>query len=280
MSHIQTAQSMDPLFTDLVDSHCGDESAEDLLLSKTVHIPQLQSKANDLLVHANLNNETKIRKLISNAQKLDENLILWADNVPSSWRYRINPAITSQIGDNLLISHFVPSHFHTYHNVFVGRVWNLYRVSRLIVQSIIMRAMCWLSKNFSLPQDPVDVTRFECIVRILLDDICSSVPFLLGFEANIQSPEMFSSSSDVHWDIWPQNSMKMVNTTMNGKFSLVWPLHVASSMHLAPEIQRDWIKAQIRWLGDVGNIPQASLVARRESQTLLGGAESFRFDCV
>lgn len=275
---MQSAQSIGPLFTSLPISQHGDESAEDLLFSKTVHIPQLQSSANDLIMHANLNSDLEIYELISNAQKLDDNLADWVNNLPSSYKYTTAPTLRTPIDGNSSNSDYIPSHFHTYENMFIGRVWNLYRVSRLIVQSIILRAVSWLSER-SLQQYHTEFTRSECSIGILVDEICSSVPFLLGFEANIQSSKT-PSSPDARWDLWPQNCMKLVNTTMNGKFSLVWPLHIASSVLSAPQIQRDWIKAQLRWLGDAGNIPQASLVATRESQTLLGGAESFRFDCV
>ena len=276
---MQIAQPIDPLFTELAGNQWGEENPEDLLLSKTVHIPTIQSLARVLLGDTGCGGMSEVFELLYTAESLDQSLVDWVDEIPVSWSYKSAPIVQPAKYSNLLKIGFVPSHVHTYPDIFIGRVWNIYRVSRLILQSIIQRAIFWLSEYADYHQSPVEITISDTTTRALVNDICASVPYLLGFEVNNNNPQPHASLSE-GWNLWPQNFMLLVNSTMNGKFSLLWPLHVASSVVATPRLQRDWIMAQIRWLGRAGNIPQASLVAKCESQILSGGTESFRYDCV
>ena len=116
----------------------------------------------------------------------------------------------------------------------------------------------------------------------LVNDICASVPFLLGRDLsrmklpaatnNLREPE------NVRQARYPKDKNDN-GASRVGRFSLLWPLYTASSAPLVPEAQREWMRSQLRLVTEQGD-SQASCLCSAESQVLLGGAEKFPFDCV
>jgi len=118
----------------------------------------------------------------------------------------------------------------------------------------------------------------EKINKNMVEGMCASVPFLLGYDLS----ELKNSSNSLQDEnfLWPQTSMdKASSSGHTGKFSLIWPLYIACSVPSVPAVQRRWMRAQLRWIAETGEA-QAHFVQDAESQTLMGGPESFRFDCV
>jgi hypothetical protein len=108
--------------------------------------------------------------------------------------------------------------------------------------------------------------------------LCASVPFHLGYDVS-ELKRSTDSLQDQNF-LWPQISMNQaISSGHTGKFSLIWPLYIACSVTSVPDTQRRWMRAQLRWIAETGEA-QAYFVQDAESQTLMGGPESFRFDCV
>lgn len=170
---------------------------------------------------------------------------------------------------------YVPREIHNYPDVYVARVWNSYRVSRLIAQSIIIRLTSYQHEN----QEPCDTDMVK-LGHKLVSDVCASVPFLLGYELGELKRQRLATCQQ-EMSLWPQNSRSDSHERPQhlGSFSLIWPLHLSSSVSATPENQRRWIRAQLKYIAEHGQL-QAKLVCENQSRTLLGQAEDFRFDFV
>lgn len=280
-SHCQMSRPVDPIFDDLTEAVLSFENTEDRLLSRTIRVPQLQSLVNGLLSQPTWRvAESEIIALIGAAEELDSELADWASSMFVGWSYSVATNLNSMSCPELPTSCYIPREIHRYQDYYTARMWNLYRCSRLIIQSIILRATSWLCSRRKDNGPHPDTTYIEKVNRILVNDICASVPFLLGYDlAQLKRPGINIDPKDDKF-IWPQSSMSKVdNSKHTGRFSLIWPLYLSCGVPSIPENQRCWMRAQLQCIAECGE-PLAKLVSGAQTQTLLGRCENFRFDCV
>ena len=274
-SHLQISKPMDSIFDEFAETPSLYENVEDQLLSTAMRIPKLQYLTNRVLSQPSCAVDVcEAFKLILAAEEVDRELANWARQIPIEWSYTAVTRVRYSPGPHLSKSNFVPSQIHRYPNIYAARVWNLYRVYRLIIQSILLRT----ASSVYLSLTDYYRHRTERINEGMVDDVCASVPFLLGYNVS----ELKHSTNNLQDEnfLWPQSSMNKISSFGHtGKFSLIWPLYLACSVLSVPETQRRWMRAQLRWIAETGEA-QAHFVQNSESQTLIGRPESFRFDCV
>jgi hypothetical protein len=255
------------------------ENVEDRLISKALRIPALQSVSNSLLSQPSCEIDfSAASKLIRAAKDLDGELADWAKRIPAKWSYTTILRMRASSDPELSSTIFLPNQIHRYPDFYTARVWNLYRVYRMIIQSILYR----VSSLYSTDHDQ-DSKRIQKINTMMVDDICASVPFLLGYD--LADLKGLHSLDNLHLHfpdkiyLWPQSSMKgCISGGPARKFSLIWPLYIACSVAAIPATQRKWMRAQLKWIAETGET-HAQIIMETESQTLFGGPESFRFDC-
>ncbi|KAF4444328.1 c6 zinc finger [Fusarium acutatum] len=262
MSQMQICQPVDEIFTQGLPSSCQDPEIH--LLSIAAGIPRLQHQSIDLTqLGAN-----DLERIVYDANTLDFRLSTWAKGLPTAWSYATALNINSDAR-----SEYAPQSVHRYAHFYTARVWNFYRVSQLILLSIQLRASSILSSS-------LDTSKTRKRMAALVDDICATVPYLLGnnlckmnlqFVTNHRKPAVYLLTSD--------STVKRAGNVQTGKFSLVWPLYIACSASEVPQGQKDWIRKQLQDLAQDG-VPIAQTVCNMESQILLGRPEAFRFDCV
>jgi hypothetical protein len=270
---------MDPVFLEYSEILSHHESLEDQLLSKAMRIPSLQSSANDLLLQSDCDDKRNTAaELIQSMRSLDSELIAWARRIPARWSYTANTVLESVSGPILSNSIFVPTQIYRYSSYHAARVWNLYRVYRIIIQSILDRI-----SSLRLESEEQNHNR-RSIYSTMVSGICASVPFLLGYDISglkrLQSLNVAHLQDREQLSLWPQSFLlPSVSHGPMGKFSLIWPLYVASSVSDIPRIQQKWMRAQLKWIAQTGEA-HARCVEDVESQILSGRPEIIAFDCV
>ncbi|KAE9363957.1 hypothetical protein N431DRAFT_550626 [Stipitochalara longipes BDJ] len=279
-SHLQISKPIDPIFDGFAEMLSLYENFEDRLLSKAMRIPALQSLANNLLSQPSWAVDFSVAsELIEATETLDGELAHWARCISKTRSYTTVMRMSYSSTRENPTSSFVPNQIHRYSDFYAARVWNLYRVYRLILQSILLRASP-LVQSIPPNQGP-DYIRIEKINRVMVDDVCASVPFLLGYDLSELKNSRYPDDPQPQDEkfLWPQSFVGACATERSGKFSLIWPLYVACSVASVPESQRMWMRSQLKWIAATGEA-HAHLIMDAESQTLLGGPEIFRFDCV
>lgn len=258
---MQICQPLDSVFSQGITSACVDP--ERRLLSLASGIPELQHQSIDL-EHLEI---IEIEKLSNNANALSVKLSFWASTIPPSWNYvtalRINDGASSG---------YSPCIIHKYRHHYIGRVWNFYRVSQLILQSIRLRAATFL------PATPSHIEIGQKL-SALVDDICATVPYLLGADLEKMNLDFTEKSTRQDPGQIPSSAAKSIGVAEVKGFSLIWPLFVASSASRIPQAQREWMRKQLHLLAENG-VPMAQTVCTVESQMLSGKPETFVFDCV
>ncbi|VUC36783.1 unnamed protein product [Clonostachys rosea] len=277
LSHMQACSPVDEVFT----KPGAYENPENQLFAIASRIPALQNHGLTLLDQSEGADKSHVEKLATTVEAIDQELSHWAGNLPNSWLY----AHATEIKTASNAREFSPKHIHRYPDFYVARVWNFYRVSRLILLSLLRRAATLLQTGDDEEQRlGTGNAEKERKIQDIVDDICASVPFLLGHDLSRMTVPASSGMSRqqrqesniplVNWG--DGNQAKQLPT---GSFSLIWPLYVASSAVTVPENQRQWIIRQLQSIAANGD-SQAQLALNTPSRTLLGGPESLRFDCV
>ncbi|KAI8410830.1 hypothetical protein FOFC_10689 [Fusarium oxysporum] len=189
-------------------------------------------------------------------------------SLPPAWSYVTALNINSEAR-----SEYAPRSVHRYAHFYTARVWNFYRVSQLILLSIRLRA-------FSALPSSLDTRKIAKRMAALVDDICATVPYLLGSDLCKMNLQFVTNHRRQEDSLLTSYSIvKRAGNVQTGKFSLVWPLYVARSASEVPQGQKDWILKQLQCLAQDG-VPIAQTVCNAESQILFGRPEVFRFDCV
>ncbi|KAH6874444.1 hypothetical protein B0T10DRAFT_586429 [Thelonectria olida] len=272
LGHMQICRPVDKIFTVPGATTSLHESPEDHLISTAAKIPNLQYRSNCLFNKPQEASENDTETLFSSAMALDRELSDWASNIPTTWSY----SAAINVSDPAT-SKFTSGQVHRYPNFYIARVWNFYRVSRLVIQSVLVRAISRLPMlTETHTKKEYRKSKIEGSSMELVNDICASVPFLLGHDLSKMKLPATSGRTKQETS-WP--GVEENGATRTGRFSLIWPLYVACSASSVPEAQREWMHMQLRFLAENGE-SQAHVVCLTKSQTLLGGAENFRFDCV
>ncbi|CZR39273.1 uncharacterized protein FPRO_05535 [Fusarium proliferatum ET1] len=261
MSQMQICQPVDELFTQGLPSPGQDPEIR--LLSIAAGIPRVQHQSIDL---AQLET-TDIESIVHDADTLDSCLSTWAQGLPPGWSYA-----TAFNINNDARSDYAPRSVHKYAHFYTARVWNFYRISQLILLSIRLRAS-------SILPSLSDTTKVRQKMVALVEDICATVPYLLGKDLCMNLQFVTNQERQEGSLLNSGSNVKRVGNVQTGKFSLVWPLFVACSATEIPQQQKDWIRKQLQYLAQDG-VPIAQTVCNAESQILDGRPEVFRFDCV
>ncbi|KAH6970230.1 hypothetical protein DER45DRAFT_551639 [Fusarium avenaceum] len=261
IKQMQICQPLDSVFSQGITPTC--EDPERRLLSLASGIPELQHQSIDLEELEKI----EIEELSQNADALSVKLSTWASTIPPSWHYvtalKINDGASSE---------YSPCIIHKYRHHYIGRVWNFYRVSQLILQSIRLRAAALLpdtTRHIEIGQE----------ISALVDEICATVPYLLGADLDKMNLNFTGKSTRQDPSRRFSSGAKSIGVAEVKGFSLIWPLYVASSAPQIPQAQREWMRKQLHLLAENG-VPMAQTVCTSESQMLLGRSEMFVFDCV
>ncbi|KAH6971224.1 hypothetical protein BKA56DRAFT_636125 [Ilyonectria sp. MPI-CAGE-AT-0026] len=278
ISHLQIPRPVDKIFTEPDATTFLHDSLEDQLISISAAMPKLQHIGIGLFTQLRYTSKSDIEIFMSSARTLDCQLSDWATKAMDSWPYS-----TATNVSRIARPEFSPYEIHRYPDFYIARVWNFYRVSRLIILSLLIRAASWWLRVSPEPlPDYFDVLKGEARSRSLVDEICASVPFLLGNDLSrmkLPGTRTWRQQEQEHPGSTRSTPAKKAGVKGIGSFSLIWPLHVACSASSVPEIQREWMRTQLRLIAERGE-SGAHFVSATESQTLLGGAENFQFDCV
>jgi hypothetical protein len=198
---------------------------------------------------------TDPERIITTACAIDNDYDIWVKTCPFQFIYQ---TVTLKERSEEVFS----DHYHAYPNLWVATTWNNYRSVRILVNELILDQLCHLYLNN--PESSLlwnDAFFFENQVLTsnttllqLCHDICSSVPYYLGFDPDAD-----------------KRLPRAVPKAVSGNL-LLWPLYTAGVTDLVSDMMRDWVAGRLRWISNVIGIRQAAPLAfslRRKQDILL-----------
>lgn len=214
---------------------------------------RLTSQVSDLIADFAAGN-MKGEEILDTAYRLDDRYISLADNMPSSWQYWIFTLENPQPDIYGTTVHCYPSHR-------VAKVWNSYRMIRILLNETIHTHARYTSKYLCERLQAQAVNNIEQ----LANGICASIP-------QFTNPSEFCKSSISKNYFFP--SKLDSNTRMSSVSTLLWPLSAVRGASLASKHVRSYAVEQLQsleWISFVSQTEKAS----RNYNTLEDGLHMF-----
>ena len=176
-------------------------------------------------------NQMSLLNILDRARDVDADLERWSNSLIDHWQY------TPKSSKSWPTTFAYQDRCDTYYDVQIAAVWNCYRRARVILLELISSVATMLDeKKFA-------TVRKSAIIEAMLmaDDICASLPFILGTRTtdsdNPEYPSIGSDEADaVHWR----------NATIIGWFLIVLPLQRLGKCALLGKQQQKWVGMQCK----------------------------------
>ena len=206
----------------------------------------MATKTDELLRQQSLGSDSveRLLGLVQDGTLLNERLQAWEDRASAKYTYQTidasqcwpNDSYMAITGANII---------HIYDSVSVGNLWNCYRTTRLYLIRLVLRAVFRLATDeVHAPEITTDhgiTVQLVSQRRVLADDICASVPYMLG---------------EVDQQAHLQNARQ--SKAVGGLF-LLWPLGTLLFMDFLPSERSAWIKERLTYIRDGLGIQQAKV---------------------
>ena len=278
---VQKLESIAEGWTGPIDSLEG--GAMNLLVILAMQIPTLRATAKGILRRPmSMDTAAEIVELMYEAQRVDREIAAWIFKIPDDWKYTIVGIIKGI--ENPATVQYYPGPMHSYFDLWTANIWNNYRSYRIFCQMIILNCLERLIPSWEITSTSEYCSTIATL-QALVNDVCSSVPFHLGFPnsayhekvSSVPNHDQTLSIDDLELPRHrPDPSIRCQNVTSMGGFFLTWQLFVAFNVVAIPEAQRLWLNSRLRYIGNTCGINQAIVVADRGLQSLAMGRSSER----
>ena len=152
------------------------------LMTLTMRLPAIRQRSKQVFSDPLLwTQQDVILQLMVSAVDLDAGLSLWFKSLPPIWSHR-TVATLYGTPDDLEKSEIWPGPINVHQDLVVSNVINNYRMGRIFCQAVIIACLT----RQSMSREAVEKDeRYQNAVRIcreLVDAICATVPFHLGYD--------------------------------------------------------------------------------------------------
>lgn len=178
----------------------------------------------------------RLRRLLVEAQTLDDVLVIWANSLPTEYWYSTR---TLQDDGHVETGNRVfDGTVHIYPTVGHAGMWNRYRALRLIVNDLMLKTLSVLAE---FPDPDTESLEEAAKLRIqrLAGDLCASVPCMLGL---IKTHHV--AGHDVTVVTKVPASLKIAVKATTASF-LCWPLTIATMVSGMPEQHQLYLRNRL-----------------------------------
>ena len=188
----------------------------------------------------------RLYRLLAEAQTLDHVLVTWANDMPIESRY-----ITHTISDDQRVDISYMLHdamVHIYPTAGHAGMWNYYRAVRFIVNDVVLKTLAVIAGSPDSDMESLKALEeaAKLTVKRLADDLCASVPDVLGLiEMHHVEPDF-----TVVTKIPP--SLDRSGKAITSSF-LCWPLTIAATVCGIPEQHQRYLRDRLLDVSEIVN---------------------------
>ncbi|CAI7670643.1 unnamed protein product [Penicillium pancosmium] len=216
--------------------HARNPSPKVVLSSIAAEIVRLRQTWERMLNQPQPENETKIKSILRKAIEIDVNLVSWTHWLPEHWV----PIAATMIPEAVRAAGMYLNRCDCYADMWIAVTWNTFRDCRILVQRIMLRC---LSMARSLDPDGRRAIAITQTIHKLADDVCASVPYLLG--SQIESVRMKPGLVAYPW-----SETRPVTQTHSMSAPLMGPWHLFPFMRNLCDSDLGLPPAQYQWIQD------------------------------
>lgn len=192
--------------------------------------------------------------VIRQAQTIDQEAVNWMKNVPDHWHYKTIAWEDNVPNGDYAKTEVFPGRVDVYQDFYIASVWNMARITRVILASAIVRCAAWVCS----PVDYRTTPEYATAARTCADtitDIIASVPYQLGWHT--KRKHLFDSKELCGFPCGDDDSMKGL-----GGYFLTWPLGVLRGLDYTTDNQRAWIVGRLNYIGDELGVQYAHILCQ------------------
>ncbi|PSR85470.1 hypothetical protein BD289DRAFT_482697 [Coniella lustricola] len=245
------------------------DAVKDTISAECQHIHiktgELAAKVTQLLGSANASSRTMMartpdnmelmRELIKRAQVLDAECIRWMKKVPDGWQWRTVAWEDSVPGGDFARAEVFPGRVDAYGDFYIASVWNLARISRLVLACVVVRCAAWACSPVDYRTTPEYATATRTCVD-MITDIIASVPYHLGWHLKPERKHLLEKQLS-GFACGEEDSLK----GLAGYF-LTWPLGCIQAQDYTTDSQRQWIKGRLKYIADEMGVKYAHIICK------------------
>ena len=254
-------------------------------------VNKLQNEAHAVLLpNEDINSKSALASIIDRCRRLDDELLAWHKKIPSNWSYSSAPMRWTRASeDNPETWQHWTGSIHRYPNVFVARNWDYYRAYRITIHAVMIRCADTASVRAGLDTSMRTLAaESRALVQVLIDEVCASIPFLLGdmpdiicsITAPARGPHPLEEALDFNKDETkpepPRPRPGMTPCHPPDQFLLkigegcaLYPLLVAASILFVDPLQHRWIKGRLLEAAKRGQLA-SKIVTMRLQENIFG----------
>ena len=239
-------------------------------------LPNIKFYAQDLLAREKTSSTiVAMMKLIRVAKSTDNALEHWALTLDPIWEPRINSIIADEPED-LETAPFWKGPVHVYNDLSVVSVWNDYRLSRIFCQAVILGCVAALPHQLRSRQVQQVADQAVSITQQIVDDFCSSVPFLFGLPSEFEAKKVskldqvgkqFAHAS------FQNNMLTSLALRASGAYHAAWPLWVMRTIPTIPKNQREWLSARFLSIGRTWGLSEDQMLNMAQRHAMSTGPQ-------
>lgn len=193
--------------------------------------------------------------LIKRAQTFDMECVRWMKRVPEGWQWRTVAWEDSVPAGDFAKADVYPGRVDVYGDFYIASVWNMVRVSRLILASFVVRCAAWGCSPVDYRTTPEYATAARTCVDTITD-IMASVPYHLGWHLKPERRHLLAKQLS-GFACGEDDALK----GLAGYF-LTWPLGCIQGQDYTTDSQRQWIKGRLQYIADELGVKYALLICK------------------
>jgi len=193
--------------------------------------------------------------LIRRAQIVDQECVSWAKRLPEAWHFRTVAWEDNVPDGDYSKAEVFPGRVDIYGDFYIASVWNMVRVCRLILSSVIVRCAAWVCSPVDYRTTPEYATAARTCVDIITD-IVASVPYHLGW--HLKRRHLLENQLS-GFACGEEDSLKGL-----AGFFLTWPLTCINGQDYTTDSQRAWVLGRLKYIADECGIKYAHILSQVE----------------
>ncbi|TQV98290.1 negative acting factor [Cordyceps javanica] len=249
----------------------------------TLQISELKTEANKLLVsvYHSPENVKIVMNVVRKCQIMDQELQQWSQNIPENYKGKPVTWVNGVSDGDYSKAEVFPGRIDAFQDLWVTTVWVTMRCSRLVLASLIVRAVAWVYSPIDYRTTP-EYTTWSNICAGIITDLCAAIPYQLGwFKSRQELLERTDLTSYCCGD-------EAVAKGLSGYF-VTWPLSCIITQDYSTAGQRAWAKGRLEYIAsDLGvgyakmlthvNVRVPSMLIKRDAMAASGSVDTSAID--
>ena len=193
-------------------------------------------------------------------KSLDDRFCKLFADVRATWQFKTVEASTKSL-------HHWESHHHIYPCEQITQVWNVLRVTRILVNELLLDLTSLKDKSSNLTYVSLHQQASGAIIE-MISDICATVPQYIG-DSSIGDLDPSSAKHSRAPDVSKKQKLPLRHAYPESSnptyylpcYRLIFPLYIAAQSPVSPLQLKPWVIRQLHFMSDHHGIENAARVA-------------------